>query len=145
MGDFNARIGKNYTLWSGILGRNEVGNQNENGNLLLQFCVENWKWVSHYKHVVRNEIKIRNNVAVSAIQTSASIGLCYSTTMGDISMSRLPECIAVLNVEPIIVFSKVKLNFRWLYRLVKSKFLKINIQLLNYKEKRNKNISRIID
>ena len=38
--DFNARVGRNYWLWKGLLGRHGVGRCNPNGLQLLTFCSE---------------------------------------------------------------------------------------------------------
>jgi hypothetical protein len=38
LGDFNARVGRDYTTWSRILGHHSAGNENSNGTLLLQTC-----------------------------------------------------------------------------------------------------------
>lgn len=40
MGDFNARVGKDYRLWEGILGQHGIGNNNTNVQLLLGFYAE---------------------------------------------------------------------------------------------------------
>ncbi|XP_076030428.1 uncharacterized protein LOC143018729 [Oratosquilla oratoria] len=40
LGDFNARVGKDSELWTGIIGKEEVGKANSNGTLLLSKCTE---------------------------------------------------------------------------------------------------------
>ena len=41
MGDFNARVGKDYSSWENIVGKHGVGNENSNGTLLLSMCSQN--------------------------------------------------------------------------------------------------------
>ena len=40
LGNFNARVGTDYTTWSNVIGKNGVGKCNSNGRLLLQSYAE---------------------------------------------------------------------------------------------------------
>ena len=40
LGDFNTRVGRDFELWKGVLGRQGIGNCNDNERLLLEFCSE---------------------------------------------------------------------------------------------------------
>lgn len=40
LGDFNARVGQNSRIWSGVLGRHGIGQANANGMRLLTLCSE---------------------------------------------------------------------------------------------------------
>ena len=38
LGDFNARVGRAFDSWNGILGKHGVGNMNDNGQLVMELC-----------------------------------------------------------------------------------------------------------
>ena len=40
LGDFNVRVGRDLELCKGVLRRHGIGNCNDNGRLLLEFCSE---------------------------------------------------------------------------------------------------------
>jgi exonuclease III len=40
LGDFNARVGRNHTIWRNVIGRHGLGNENSNGTLLLSECAK---------------------------------------------------------------------------------------------------------
>ncbi|XP_076029805.1 uncharacterized protein LOC143018332 [Oratosquilla oratoria] len=47
LGDFNARVGQEHELWHHIIGRQGVGNCNDNGLLLLGPCAEQELFIAH--------------------------------------------------------------------------------------------------
>ena len=47
LGDFNARVGRGFELRKGVLDRHVIGNRNDNGRLLLEFCSEHQLVISN--------------------------------------------------------------------------------------------------
>ncbi|XP_017668058.1 PREDICTED: uncharacterized protein LOC108496141, partial [Lepidothrix coronata] len=57
LGDFNARVGKNFEAWKGILGKHGVGSCNDNGRLLLEFCAEQQLTITNTIFQQKNSLK----------------------------------------------------------------------------------------
>ena len=41
LGDFNARVGCDWMIWEGVVGREGIDETNTNGYMLLEFCARN--------------------------------------------------------------------------------------------------------
>ena len=52
LGDFNARVGENESIWNGVLGKFGTGRANSNGELLLSICTEHQLVITNtcFKH-----------------------------------------------------------------------------------------------
>lgn len=57
LGDFNARVGVDHTLWHKVLGRHGVGKENANGTLLLEFCTEHKLVITNTVFQQANKLK----------------------------------------------------------------------------------------
>ena len=57
LGDFNARVGRDSEACKGVLGRHGVGNCNNNGRLLLEFCSEQQLTITNTIFQQRDNLK----------------------------------------------------------------------------------------
>ena len=57
MGDFNARVGRDYSTWVSVLCKHGIGNANSNGNLLLSLCSEHKLRITNTQFQLPNKLK----------------------------------------------------------------------------------------
>ncbi len=57
LGDFNARVGQNNRIWSGVLGGHGVGQVNANGMKLLTLCAEHDLTITNTLFQQKNKYK----------------------------------------------------------------------------------------
>ena len=48
--DFNARAGREFEVWKGVLDSHGIGNCKDNGRLHLEFCSEHQLVITHHHH-----------------------------------------------------------------------------------------------
>ena len=57
LGDFNARVGRDFELWKGVLGRLGFGNCIDNGRLFLEFCSEHRLVITNTRFLQKDRFK----------------------------------------------------------------------------------------
>ena len=69
LGDFNARVGRDFEVWKGVLCRHGIGNCQDNGRLHLEFCSE------HQLVITSTLFQVQSNMEVPTLQTGAPLPL----------------------------------------------------------------------
>ena len=57
LGDFNARVGKDYLAWADVMGRHRMGNVNSNGHRLIALCAQNELFITNTAFQLRDMYK----------------------------------------------------------------------------------------
>jgi len=62
LGDFNARVGREHELWCNIIGKQGMGNCNDNGLLLLGLCAEQELFITTRNSDSRTDLRLPGNI-----------------------------------------------------------------------------------
>ena len=57
LADFNARVGRNHDTWERVIGHHGMGNENDNGSLLLNMCAEHLLTITNTLYQQANKYK----------------------------------------------------------------------------------------
>ena len=73
LGDFGARVGRDFELWKAVLGRHGIDNCIDNGRLLLEFCSEHQLVITNT--LFQQKDRFKATWETPTLQTLASPGL----------------------------------------------------------------------
>ena len=111
MGDFNARVGQNYSLWSNVLGKHGVGSCNENGLRLLTLCAEHGLSITNTLFQMRDIYKKTWMHPRSKHWHLLDYVLVRQKDRGDVNVTRVMRG-AELSTDHRLVISAMRLKIR---------------------------------
>ncbi|KAJ7427096.1 hypothetical protein WISP_09629 [Willisornis vidua] len=111
LGDFNARVGKNSEAWKGVLDKHGVGNCNDNGQILVEFCAEQQLTITNT--IVQQKDSLKTTPDASSIQALAPLDyvLVQQRIVGDVRHIQVMPS-AECQTDHCLVPCKLNLHFK---------------------------------
>ena len=135
LGDFNARVGADHSVWPNCIGHFGIGTINENGQRLLELCSQNAFCVTNTYFDVKDRHKVSWRHPRSGHWHQIDHILTKRKALGRVKITRSFHS-ADCDTDHALVLCKLKLATKKVYRSKVPAIPKINVTAIKAEEKR---------